>query len=457
LTGRLTPASSAAAEAERRRAGAKVGVVHFGPGAFHRAHQAWYFDRLMERDPRFGIAAVSLKSPSVRDALAPQDGLFTIAQLDREEAFHVVGSILRLLVAPEDPEAVLSLLASSGIAMVTATVTEKGYCLDGEGRLDLTHPDIARDLAGHPTSVIGYVAEGQRRRRDAGLAPFAVVSCDNLADNGALFKAAVVRLAAQTDPHLADWIEAEARFPRTMVDSITPATDDALPARVETAIGAHDAWPVQRERFCQWVIEDVLPKGAPDLASVGVELTSDVAGYEAAKLRLLNGAHSTLAYLGLLKGHETVADAMGDAELSSFVEALMRDDILPSVKAPPGMDAPGYIAAILERFRNPAIRHLLSQIAWDGSKKLPVRLLGTIADGLSAGRSIERLATPVAAWMRFIEGRAQAGIEIIDPLAAELSKATGVDAFLALEAVFPPALAADERFKNAVNSAYASL
>jgi fructuronate reductase len=250
------------------------------------------------------------------------------------------------------------------------------------------------------------VVEGLRRRHQVGLPPYAVVACDNLADNGWRLKAAVVAFAEAIDPALAAWIEAEGRFPRTMVDSITPATDDALRARVETATGLTDAWPIQREAFTQWVVEDVLGDGAPDLASVGVTLTDDVRGFERAKLRLLNGVHSTIAYVGLLKGHETVFEAISDPALARIAEDLMVQDIIPTLTAPRGLDLAAYAQAILGRFRNPEIRHLLSQIAWDGSQKLPFRILGTVADALEAGRSVDRLALPLAAWMHFVRRRA---------------------------------------------------
>jgi fructuronate reductase len=210
----------------------QVGVVHFGPGAFHRAHQAFYFDQLLASDPRWGICAVSLKSPGVRDALEPQDGLYTLAQLDAETTFRIVGSIVEVLVAPEDPPSVFARLAAPTTRIVTLTVTEKGYTLSAEGGLDEKHPDIVHDLANprEPKSAVGYIVEGLRRRFAAGLAPYAVVACDNLADNGWRLKAAVVAFAAKVDADLAAWIEANGSFPRTMVDSITPATDDALRA-----------------------------------------------------------------------------------------------------------------------------------------------------------------------------------------------------------------------------------
>lgn len=446
----------------------EIGVVHFGPGAFHRAHQAFYFDQLLAKDPRWGICAVSLKSPGVRDALVPQDGLYTLAQLDAETTFRVIGSIREVLVAPEDPPSVFARLAAPSTRIVTLTVTEKGYTLSAEGGLDEKHPDIVHDLAHprEPKSAVGYIVEGLRRRFAAGLTPYAVVACDNLADNGWRLKAAVVAFAGKVDADLAAWIDANGSFPRTMVDSITPATDDALRARVQTATGLEDAWPIQREAFTQWVIEDVLPSDAPDLASVGVILTDDVRGFERAKLRLLNGVHSTLAYVGILRGHETVFEAVSDPVLETLARDLMAKDIIPTLTAPRGLDLAEYAEAILARFRNPEIRHLLAQIAWDGTQKLPFRILGTLTETLDAGRSIERLAIPLAAWMRFVALRAKTGEAITDPLHDKLTEIgvgvtgdakTDVAAFLALDSVFPAKLTSNPTFVEAVEKAYADL
>jgi fructuronate reductase len=468
LSERLSARSKAAAEAAARRNGASAGVVHFGPGAFHRAHQAWYFDRLMERDPRWAITGVSLRSTDVRDALAPQDSLYVLAELEQETSFRIIGALREVLVGAGGREAVMARMAAPETAWISATVTEKGYCLDGRGELDTKHPDIVADLASPraPVSFVGYLVEGLRRRRAAGLAAPAVVSCDNIADNGRLLGAATVQFAEAQDKDLANWIRGEVAFPRTMVDSITPATDDALRQLVSERLGVEDAWPIQRERFTQWVIEDCLPANGPDLASVGVEITADVGAYERAKLRLLNGAHTTLAYLGLLRGHETVAEAMADGELAAFVEALMRNDIAPTVRAPQSLDTAAYIAAVLARFRNPAIRHKLSQIAWDGSKKLPFRLLDTIADAHSAGRPIERLCLAVSAWLAFLRRQALAGVAIVDPLEAKLieiaksgegNAAKEVARFLALGEVFPARLRGDAQFAELVEGGYARL
>ncbi len=434
------------------RGAAEIGVVHLGPGAFHRAHQAFYFDALLAHDPRWAISAASLRSPGVRDALAPQDGLYALAELDDQPQWRVIGAIKELLVAPEEPERLLARLAAPSTRLVTLTVTEKGYSLASDGTLNFNHPDIVHDLANPntPLSAVGWIAAGLARRRAAGLKPFTVVSCDNLADNGRKLGAAVAAFAARRDSDLARWIADEVRFPCTMVDSITPATDDALRARADEVLGFADAWPIQREAFTQWVVEDIFPDGGPDWAAVGVTVTDDVAAYAQAKLRLLNGAHSTLAYAGLLRGHETVREAMDDAALADFVRTLMVEDIAPTLKTPRGFYVDAYIEALLKRFRNGALKHLLSQIAWDGSQKLPVRILATVRDAAAAGRPLNRLAVPVAAWMRFVRERAQDGTPIVDPLAdalANIGRATSGDGagdvphFLAIEAVFGGAAA----------------
>ncbi|PZQ62270.1 MAG: mannitol dehydrogenase, partial [Phenylobacterium zucineum] len=440
-------------------------IVHFGPGAFHRAHQAWYVDRMLAARPDLAITAVSLRTPDVRDALAPQDGLYVLAEKEAEPAFQVIGSIREVLVAAEAPERVFERLMQA--RYVTSTVTEKGYCLTTAGALDLDHPDIRRDLGSpdRPVSIVGWIVEALRCRREAGLPPFVTISCDNLSDNGVkLGRAAVAFAEARGEPDLARWIADLAAFPCSMVDSITPATDDVLRAQVREVSGLEDAWPIQRERFVQWVVEDRLGADAGLFRSAGVTVARAVAPFERAKLRLLNGAHSTLAYAGLGLGHATVSEAMADPRLAGFVERMMRQDVAPTLDAPE-LDVPAYVADILARFRNPAIVHRLSQIAWDGSQKLRFRLLETAAEALAAGRPVDRLAVGVAAWMRFVIRQARSAERLVDPLDQELlavvaacdDSGRDVGRFLALGAVFPPTLAANARFRDAVTAAYLGL
>jgi fructuronate reductase len=446
----------------------RFGIVHIGPGAFHRAHQAWYADTLLHSDKRWAISALSLKSTGLRDTLGPQQGLYTLVELGAAPRARVIGAIRELLVGAEDAERAFARLAARDTRIVSLTVTEKGYCLDARNLLDLTNTDIAHDLKNRaaPRSTIGWIVEGLRRRHAAGLAPFAVLSCDNLPENGTVLHRALVEFARASDASLARWIETEVVCPRTMVDSITPATDDALRERAQKLTGMIDQWPIQREPFTQWVIEDVPVMREADWPSVGVTLAKDVGVYDRAKLRLLNGPHSTLAYIGLLRGHESVADAMRDEQLAQFVEVLMTEDLAPSLGAEPGLDVEHYVAAVLARFRNPGIRHLLSQIAWDGSKKLPVRMTVTLGEALRAGRPIHRLAMPLAAWMRFVARQAKAGVAIVDPDAARLAgigqACTGdaradIARFAVCEAVIPPALMADENIRRALETAYTRL
>ena len=442
-----------------------IGIVHFGPGAFHRAHQAFYVDRLLRGDARWAICDVALRGTSVTEALTAQDGLYTIAELSAEPRFRVIGSVREAIAARTYPQAVLARLLAPAVRVVTMTVTENGYCLTRGGDLDTAREEIAHDLANPraPISVIGWLVEALSHRRRAALPPFTMIPCDNVADNGARLKRAVMQFAAARDKELARWIESEARFVSTMVDSITPASDEALKARVALHIGAVDMVPVQREPFVQWVMEDLPGALGPDWSRAGVTLTRDVAGYEQAKLRLLNGAHSTLAYLGLLRGRRATRDAMQDTALAAFVRELMTVDIAPSLKPPSGFDVARYIDTVLERIANPAITHHLGQIAWDGSQKLPYRLFGVLGEALAAGRPIARLCLAIAAWMRFVRRQTQQGIELVDPLAAPLQRiaqrcsgdgAHDVALFLSLEAMFPRDLAGEPRIVAALAQSY---
>ena len=436
-----------------------TGIVHFGPGAFHRAHQAAYVDRLLDHDPRWGIAAVSLRSGGTTDALKAQDGLYTLAVIDREPSMRVIAAHSDA-IGPGEGARLRKLLADPAVRIATSTVTEKGYCLAGDGSLDFAHPDIVHDLQRplEPASVIGWIVAGLGDRRAAGLPPFAMLCCDNMTGNGAKLRAACVALARAQDPGLADWIAGAVAFPDSMVDSITPASDGAFLAKVQAALGVADQAAVQRESFAQWVLQRFDLADGPDLASAGVTLTSDVRGYEQAKLRILNGAHSTLAYTGLARGHETVFEAMSDPQLEGFVTRLVHQDIAASLAPVEGLDTVAYADAVLDRFRNPEIRHLLAQIAWDGSQKLPYRLLDTTRAALDAGRSVERLAVPVAAWIAFLRRKAEAGETITDPmadkLAAAATSANPVTAMLAIEPVFGARLAGDERFRAALREAF---
>ena len=447
-----------------------TGIVHLGVGAFHRAHQAAYTDAVLEAgDPRWGITAVSLRNAATRDALAPQDGLYTLNQRGDGEAMQVVGSITHLLVAPEAPRAVLDALAAPGTRVVTLTVTEKAYCRDAaSGALDEAHSDVRYDLAnaGSPRSVLGLLAAGIARRRAAGQPPFTVLCCDNLPSNGRTVRGLLVQFAGLRDPELAAFIAGEIACPDTMVDRIVPATTDADRARVDAALCLHDAWPVVAEPFSQWVIEDRFPAGRPAWEIAGATMVGDVAPFEAMKLRLLNASHSGLAYLGYLAGAETVADAMAMPELAGFAGRLMAA-AEPTLAVPAGTDAAAYCRSLRDRFRNPALRHRTWQIAMDGSQKLPQRILATMADRLAAGLPIDAHALVVAGWMRYVAGMDEAGqpIDVQDPMAAKLTalaRAAGPEplalaqALLGVGAIFGD-LARDPRMRDAVVPALARL
>ncbi len=443
----------------------ETGLVHIGPGAFHRAHQAAYIDRVLHTDPRWGIATMALRSRDIADALNAQDGLYTLQTLGEGEETQVIGSILSAQSGARGPEPLLATLTLPSVKLVTLTITEKGYCLGPDGALDTAHPDIVHDLArpGTPRSAIGLIVAGLARRRAQGLAPFHVLSCDNLSDNGVKIEGAVKALAADRERGQASWMAGEVRIPRTMVDAITPATDGALKAHIAQALGYTDAVPVQREVFTSWVIEKSDIAAFPDLEAAGALMTDDVAGHAFAKLRLLNGCHSPLAWLGLACGYESVSDAMADRWLARFVTRLAEEEIAPSIAAPDGMHLSAYAATIRTRFANPSICHLLSQIAWDSSQKLPVRLLGTVEDNLAAGRQIALLGASVAGWMRFVRRMGAESRPLTDPLSDVLAAIAArcnddpdhdVPLFLSLDTIFPHSLATNTRFRAGVIEGY---
>jgi len=439
------------------------GIVHLGIGAFHRAHMAVYVDDLLGGDPSWGIVGASLRRPDTKEALEPQDGLYTIAVRDAEGTHpRVIGSILRVMDANTEREALLALMADPAIRIVSLTVTEKGYCHDpATGELDEKHADIVHDLA-HPTapkSAPGMLVEALARRKAAGVAPFTVMSCDNLPNNGHTAKRIVTKLATLRDAALGEWVACVA-FPSTMVDRIVPSTTDADRAEIAGLIGADDSWPIMTEPFTQWVIEDHFPVGRPAFEKAGAQLVADVEPFEHMKLRMLNGAHSTIAYSGYLGGYEYIAEVMGDPAYVKLIHGLMTDEVMPTLDMP-GVDLGAYRDQLLERFRNPALKHRTWQIAMDGSQKLPQRLLGTIRDRLATGQGIERLALGVAAWMRYVTGVAEDGseIDVRDPHALKMH-AIAADAgddpealfegLVALVEVFGTDLAGNGAFREAV-------
>jgi fructuronate reductase len=403
----------------------RVRIVHLGIGAFHRAHQAWYTEECGD----WGSCGVTQRSPRVAEQLAPQDDLYTLLVRDGTEARpQVIGAVREVIYAGTDPAAVTGRIAQPEVSIVSLTVTEKGYRHDpATGRLQLSDPEIAADLAGRPPqTVIGQLTAGLAARAAGGAGPVTVLCCDNLPANGPTVRGFVLdyaqgyaarHAAAATLP---GWIHAQAAFPATMVDRIVPATSDADRADVAALLGVRDLAAVVAEPFTQWVIEDSFAGPRPAWEKAGAELVADVAPYEKVKLRLLNGAHSALAYLGGLAGHEFIVDAVRDEVLAASAYRLMIDDAGPTVEPPSGMEPDTYAGQVLRRFGNGALRHRCAQVAMDGSQKLPQRLLGTVADRLLAGGTPVWAALAVAAWMRHVwTGRADDGrpFPVDDPLA----------------------------------------
>ncbi len=436
-----------------RRDGARpgVGIVHLGLGAFFRAHGAIYVAEAMALSGGdWGILAASLQSPRMHDDLAPQGFAYTALQAGSGgDTAQVIEVLQGVLVARQDPAALVAAMADPGVRIVSLTVTEKGYGHNpADGSLNLNDLSIQHDLVDVlPQSAVGFLVRALQARRRAGVRPFTVLSCDNLPHNGAVVRRVVLAMAARIDPALAEWIAREGRFPATMVDRIVPATKVEDLARVSAATGVFDAAPVIHEPFRQWVVEDDFVDGArPDLAAVGVQMVQDVAPFELMKLRMLNGTHSALAYLGYLAGYETIAETVADPDFAGFVRQLWAREIIPVLQAPEGVDLVAYADALMQRYRNPAIRHRTWQIATDGSQKLPQRILGTLMAGKGPGLSLA-----VAAWMRYVGGVDEAGqvIDVRDPLAAALRAASDsavsvegkVRAILALRQIFSPEVA----------------
>jgi fructuronate reductase len=411
----------------------QVGIVHLGLGAFMRAHLAVFNDDALDRggDASWGLCGASLRHADTRDALASQRGLYKLALRDADEQgaarqhLRVIGSLREMRVAAEDPAALLRRLASPATRIISLTVTEKGYCHDpATGALRLEHPDIAHDLAHGeaPASAVGFVVHGLVQRRANGLGGLTLLSLDNLPANGRVLHGLVLAFArALGDAGLTDWIDAQCSFPCSMVDRIVPRTTDADRERIGQALGLHDAWPVVAEPFIDWVLEDSFAAGRPEWPGVRyVATAADVAAWERLKLRMVNGAHSALAYLGVVAGWATVDVAIGQPALRRFVDSMLQSEVEPTlagVAAPPQ-----YRGRLLQRFANPALAHRCAQIAMDGSQKIPQRLLATLRDRLAAGASIDHLALALAGWLHFLRGHDEAGrrYPIDDPLAAAL-------------------------------------
>jgi len=407
----------------------KIGIVHFGIGAFHRAHQAVYLDEILGHDSGdWMICGVSLLHCTTRDQMLPQNSLYTVAErTERGDSLKVIGSVKEVLFAPKEQFEVLKRLADFQTKLVTLTISEKGYCHDpSSGKLLKKHPDILHDLGNYqfPMSAIGYLVAGLDLRYKAGLPPYTVLSCDNLPENGKMLRNLVLEFSKIVNPELNQWIADQGCFPCSMVDRIVPAVTEDDKLSIEQQLNCRDEAAVICEPFRQWVIENNFACGFPDLQSVGVELTEDIRPYEEMKLRLLNGAHSTIAYLGYLAGYEYVSDAMLDSTFLKFIRDMMDEEITPTLQTPPSVDLTQYKNVLLDRFKNPGLSHRTWQIAMDGSQKLPQRLLNTVRAQVLHKRPFSKISLAVAAWMRFILGVDEFGkaIEVRDPMSERFKK-----------------------------------
>jgi fructuronate reductase len=438
---------------------ARSGIVHLGLGAFHRAHQAVYTDDAMAAgDTGWGIVGVSLRSPAVRDALVPQDCLYIVEERGAPGGRHLVGSINDALVAPEAPERVIAALADPAVHVATLTVTEKGYHRDPRTNgLLVDAPDVAHDLAGggDPRTVFGFLAAALDRRAAQGAGPLTILSCDNLPDNGRLLGGLLDDyLAARGGARPGGWTS-----PSSMVDRIVPAitADDLARLPVE------DRALTVCEPFRQWVIEDRFAGPRPRWEAGGAQIVDDVRPFELAKLRLLNGAHSALAYWGLPLGHAHVHEAVRDPDLLAFVRRQLLAEAAPSLPPSAALDPAAYVETILRRFDNPALPHRLAQIAMDGSQKLPQRWLATIVERAATGLASPAHLRSVAAWLAFVGDASGGGRPADDPLASRLEtiwdgQATPADIAAAIvrsSGVFPAAFGADEALVGALGAALA--
>jgi fructuronate reductase len=428
----------------------KTRMVHIGFGAFHRAHQALATDKLAAQGSDWGYCEVNLNSGTLIQALRQQDLLYTLTEM-ADESLHtrVIGVVTQALHGKGDGiDSVIEAMSQPDVAIVSMTVTEKGYCyMPSSGKLNPDHPDIVHDLANptQPRSLPGLILAAIIRRRERHLPPFSVMSCDNMPENGHVTRNVITQLAERHSAELADYIQTHITFPSTMVDRIVPAMTDAAFDALAERLGSRDPVAVEAEPFFQWVIEDNFVNGRPAWENAGAELVSDVLPFEEMKLRMLNGSHSFLAYLGFLAGYEHISDCMADASYRAAARALMLQDQAPTLRTQ-GVDLEAYADSLIARYENRAIKHRTYQIATDGTQKLPQRLLDSARWHLRNGTSCDFVLLGVAGWMRYVSGVDEQGqaIEIRDPLIDQLANivansedgAARVKALLGLNAVF---------------------
>jgi mannitol 2-dehydrogenase len=407
------------------RASVTAGIVHFGVGGFHRAHEAMYVDRLLNdgKATEWGICGVGVlpHDRRMRDVMEAQDCLYTLVLKHPDGTLEprVIGSIVEYLFAPDDPEAVIEKLAAEATRIVSLTITEGGYNVHAvTGEFDVGEPGVVRDLTGGeaPTTVFGLVTEALVRRRARGTAPFTVLSCDNIQGNGDVARRMFSAYARLRDAELGDWMEREVPFPNCMVDRITPVTTDADRALIAERFGIEDGWPVVSEPFVQWVLEDHFGDGRPPLEEAGVQLVDDVEPYELMKLRLLNASHQAMAYLGYLAGYRYAHEVCADPLFVGFLRDYMDREGTPTLAPVPGVDLADYKRTLIERFANPEVRDTLARLCLESSDRIPKWLLPVVRHQLATGGEMERSALVVASWARYAEGVDEQGqpIEVVD-------------------------------------------
>ncbi len=453
------------------RASLKVRVFHVGFGAFAKAHTAVFHDEMLcQTGGDWGMAVARLNSGAEDlSALDRADGFFTVGEMsDDDLALRRVGAVIKTLHPKRDGiEALISQIADPDLQVITLTITEKGYCL-ANSQLDLENPGITADLEtpGSPKTAIGLLAEGLRKRKDAGLPGITILSCDNLPANGKLCRSAVLGFAEKRDAALHRWIEAECCFPCSMVDRITPAMTEDSYARLEAASGEPDPNGILCEPFRQWVIEDDFAGQKPRWDLAGATFVSDVEPYEDLKLRLLNGSHSFLAYLGALAGKKTISDCMEDRVFKQAAHTLMIEEQAGTLTVPGGFDIAAYAEMLIARYSNRALQHQTTQIASDGSQKLPQRLLNPIRCHLEDGSDWTLSALAVAGWLKYSRGIAEDGsqLPVNDPFAERISDLASTHCgeayvmnMLALGDVFGSDLPADPAFVSTLVTAYQTL
>ncbi|GAA1393940.1 mannitol dehydrogenase family protein [Catellatospora coxensis] len=402
-----------------------AGIVHVGVGGFHRAHQAMVLDdlRVLGLAEGWGICGVGVLPGDrrMRDVLRAQDFGYTLVlkHPDGRQTARGIASIVDYLFAPDDPEAVIEKMASSEVRIVSLTITEGGYHVDRvTGEFDASDPRIAADLVpgAVPQTAFGLIAEALRRRRERGLIPFTVLSCDNIQGNGDVCQRMLTAFASRMDPELGTWIAGSVAFPNSMVDRITPATTDDDRAAVTARFGVDDAWPVVAEPFFQWVIEDHFPAGRPPFEAAGVQLVADVEPFELMKLRLLNASHQGLCYFGRLSGYHYVHEAAQDPLIARLLRRYMDEEATPTLHPVPGVDLDRYKDTLLERFANPHVRDTVARLCVDSSDRIPGWLLPVVRHQLATGGQVRLSAAIVASWARYAEGVDERGepIEVVD-------------------------------------------